>query len=91
MKVEDFLKKIARVTEHRGNYWTDCLQQSTNRHSVFRNTLRMILNEEISSIANVTLNEMQPCNHDKKELAKSVKEADFQCDRCGDFLIKLKQ
>ena len=59
MSAEDFLKKIARVTEARGNYWADCLEESKTENSTFRNTLRMIINEEISSIAKVTLNEIQ--------------------------------
>lgn len=86
MSIEDFLKKIARVTEARGNYWADCLDKSRSEDSTLRNTFRMIINEEISSIAKITLNKIQPCNHDEKELAASIKEADSQCERCGEFL-----
>jgi len=64
MKVEDFLKKIARVTEHRGKYWAICLDRclgrSNSENIILKNTLRMIINEEISSIAKVLLNEIQP-------------------------------
>jgi len=68
MSVKEFLKKIARVTRARGDYWADCLDQSATKHSVFRNTLRMIINEEISSIASATLNEIEP--HQEKEETK---------------------
>ena len=51
--------KLGRVTESRGNYWADCLDESTNKHSDFRNTLRMVINEEISAIANVVIGEIE--------------------------------
>jgi len=65
MNVEDFLKKIARVTRARGDYWSDCLEESKTRGSIERNTLRMCINQEISSIAGILLNEIEP--HQEKE------------------------
>ena len=66
MSVEDLLKNIVRVTSARGSYWADCLDRSTNEGMIVRNTLRMIINEEISSIANVLLNEIQPLKEKEK-------------------------
>jgi len=83
MSVEDFLKKLARVTEARGQHWSDCLHDSTSMDSTFRNTLRMIINEEISAIASVTLNEIQPSEEEEKTMI---------CPHCGNNLkVKLEK